>query len=294
MQDRPTSTELLATLAEFMEAELMPALDGPLAYRARVAANLLHILQREDALGAGALQRECAALRELLGPEGNAPTGPLADQALELNRRLAAAIDAGADQARSRVADTDGHRTRQTRDHPARLRCMGRRGRTAMTDAVRDGLARFLSQRWQRSVTIPWLSVSSAGARRLNVLFDADDGETRHELVVTAIPNANIELTPIVLEAGTIRTAAAAGVPVAHVVEDSDDPSGSAAASSSPGASPVKPCRGECCGSLRSAATAMRSPRASGPRSPRCTQSPTSASRRISRGRRTIIRQRRR
>ena len=95
MQDRPTSTELLATLAEFLDAELMPALDGPLAYRARVAANLLHILQREDALGAGALQRECAALRELLGPEGNAPTGPLADQALELNRRLAAAIDAG-------------------------------------------------------------------------------------------------------------------------------------------------------------------------------------------------------
>lgn len=93
-----------------------------------------------------------------------------------------------------------------------------------MTDAVRDGLARFLSQRWQRSVTIPWLSVTSAGARRLNVLFDADDGETRHELVVTAIPNANIELTPIVLEAATIRTAAAAGVPVAHVVEDSDDP----------------------------------------------------------------------
>ena len=92
------------------------------------------------------------------------------------------------------------------------------------TDAVRDGLIRFLSQRWQRNVEIPWLSVTSAGARRLNVLFDADDGETRHELVVTAIPNANIELTPIVLEAATIRTAEAAGVPVAHVVFDSDDP----------------------------------------------------------------------
>lgn len=92
-----------------------------------------------------------------------------------------------------------------------------------MTDAVREGLARFLSERWKKPVTIPWLSVTSAGARRLNVLFDADDGETKHELVVTAIPNANIELTPIVLEAVTIRTAEAAGVPVAHVVLDSDD-----------------------------------------------------------------------
>ena len=93
-----------------------------------------------------------------------------------------------------------------------------------MTDAIRDGLAGFLTARWQRRVEIPWLSVTSAGARRLNVLFDADDGATRHELVVTAIPNANIEITPIVLEANTIRTAEAAGVPAAHVVFDCDDP----------------------------------------------------------------------
>ncbi len=94
-----------------------------------------------------------------------------------------------------------------------------------MTDAVKNGLTRFLKERWKREVDIPWLSVTSAGARRLNVLFDADDGQTRHKLVVTAIPNANIELTPIVLEAQTIRTAEAAGVPVAHVVLDSDEAS---------------------------------------------------------------------
>jgi len=94
-----------------------------------------------------------------------------------------------------------------------------------VSDAIREGLARFLTQHWRRSVAIPWLSVTSAGARRLNVLFDADDGTTRHALVVTAIPNANIELTPIVLEAQTIRTAEAAGVPAAHVVCESADPS---------------------------------------------------------------------
>jgi len=92
-----------------------------------------------------------------------------------------------------------------------------------VTEAVKDGLVRFLSERWGREVSIPWLSVTSAGARRLNVLFDADDGIARHPLVVTAIPNANIELTPIVLEALTIRTAEVAGVPVAQVLFDSDD-----------------------------------------------------------------------
>jgi aminoglycoside phosphotransferase (APT) family kinase protein len=94
-----------------------------------------------------------------------------------------------------------------------------------VTDAIVEGLARFLSQNWRKPVTIPWHSVTSAGARRLNVLFDADDGTTRHALVVTAIPNANIELTPIVLEAQTIRSAEAAGVPAAHVVCESADPS---------------------------------------------------------------------
>ncbi len=93
-----------------------------------------------------------------------------------------------------------------------------------MTDAVRDGLIRFLTIRWARPVEIPWLSVTSAGARRLNVLFDADDGEQRHKLVVTAIPNANIELTPIVLEAQTIKTAEAAGVPVALVAFGPEGP----------------------------------------------------------------------
>jgi aminoglycoside phosphotransferase (APT) family kinase protein len=91
-------------------------------------------------------------------------------------------------------------------------------------DSIRAGLGRFLSEHWQRPITISYSSTTSAGARRLNVLFDADDGDTRHELVVTAIPNANIELTPITLEAETIRTAEAAGVPVAHVVCQSQDP----------------------------------------------------------------------
>lgn len=96
MQDRPTQDELLATVADYLEEELIPALDGPLAYRSRVAANLVRILQREQALSGAALRREYALLRGLLDlePDGRAPDA-LADAVLELNRRAAAAIDAG-------------------------------------------------------------------------------------------------------------------------------------------------------------------------------------------------------
>jgi Domain of unknown function (DUF6285) len=88
MQDRPTAAELLATVTDFLEQELMPTLDGPAAYRTRVAVNLLKILEREQRLGAAALARECKLLRDLLG------VGYVSDP-FELNRRLAAAIDAG-------------------------------------------------------------------------------------------------------------------------------------------------------------------------------------------------------
>jgi hypothetical protein len=86
---------LLDTLAGYLEDELMPALDGPLAYRTRVAANLVHILQREDALGDAALARECELVCGLLGIDPATPrSGPLAEQVIDLNRRLVAAIDA--------------------------------------------------------------------------------------------------------------------------------------------------------------------------------------------------------
>jgi hypothetical protein len=93
MQDRPTAAELLATVATYLEEELMPALDGPLAYRTRVAANLLRMLEREQSHGA-ALARErdvLAALLDIALPAN----GTLVAQVAELNRQLVAAIDGG-------------------------------------------------------------------------------------------------------------------------------------------------------------------------------------------------------
>ena len=94
MQDRPTAAELLATVATYLEEELMPALDGPLAYRTRVAANLVGTLEREEALGLASLTRERDALAALLdiAPPAN---GTLEAQVADLNRQLVAAIDRG-------------------------------------------------------------------------------------------------------------------------------------------------------------------------------------------------------
>jgi len=95
----------------------------------------------------------------------------------------------------------------------------------ARDQGLADGLARFLGERWERPVTVGKLDQSSAGARRLNVLFEANDGETSHALVATIIPNMNMLITSIPDEAATLRVAERAGVSVAHVHFDTNDAS---------------------------------------------------------------------
>ena len=96
MQDRPTAHELLDTVARFLEDELMPTLDGPAGYRTRVAANLVRILEREEALGDAQLRRERELLCGLLGVDvASLPTASVRDQVLDLNARVAGAIATG-------------------------------------------------------------------------------------------------------------------------------------------------------------------------------------------------------
>jgi len=47
MQDRPTSSELIEAVQHFLETDVVPALDGPKKFHARVAANVLGIVRRE-------------------------------------------------------------------------------------------------------------------------------------------------------------------------------------------------------------------------------------------------------
>jgi Domain of unknown function (DUF6285) len=47
----PTTGELVAAVREFLQNEVMPATEGRLQFHARVAANVLAQLEREQALG---------------------------------------------------------------------------------------------------------------------------------------------------------------------------------------------------------------------------------------------------
>lgn len=91
--------------------------------------------------------------------------------------------------------------------------------------AVAEGLGRFLGEQWQTPVSIDNMVVTSAGARRGNVLFDAvkADGE-RLPLCVTYLPTLNIELMKITDEARLIQLAESAGMRVPHVHFASEDP----------------------------------------------------------------------
>ncbi|MEJ2131553.1 MAG: DUF6285 domain-containing protein [Gammaproteobacteria bacterium] len=96
MQDRPTSSELLGALADFLDNEMLPQTEGPLQYRVRVASSLAKILQREQEFGNQMLVRERGILCRLLAisPEELAP-GSLADQVEDLNHQLVTTLEDG-------------------------------------------------------------------------------------------------------------------------------------------------------------------------------------------------------
>jgi Domain of unknown function (DUF6285) len=88
-QDRPTASELLTAIADFLREEAIPALDRAeprLGFQMRVAVNSLGILEREVRLGPAADAREHERLVKLLGRDGSLD---------ELNRELARQLRSG-------------------------------------------------------------------------------------------------------------------------------------------------------------------------------------------------------
>jgi hypothetical protein len=88
-QDRPTASELLTAIADFLREEAMPVVDRSeprLGFQMRVAVNALAILEREGRLGPAADAREHRRLVRLLGREGTLA---------ELNRELARQLRSG-------------------------------------------------------------------------------------------------------------------------------------------------------------------------------------------------------
>ena len=67
MQDRPTSVELLEAAADFVESELVPAIQGARQFQARVVANVMRIVAREIKMEDSLVRSEVKALALLLG-----------------------------------------------------------------------------------------------------------------------------------------------------------------------------------------------------------------------------------
>lgn len=98
MQDRPTASELLATIADLLEGDVLAATKGGLQHNVRVAGNLCRILEREAQLGPAHDAREVALLAQVLAE----PVG--GRSARELSAALCARLDAGHDAALERRA----------------------------------------------------------------------------------------------------------------------------------------------------------------------------------------------
>jgi hypothetical protein len=86
MQDRPTAAELVGAVREFLEQDVMSAVEGRVAFHTRVAVNALGMVERELQLGPDAERAERERAVGLLGRDGGTR---------ELERELAARIRAG-------------------------------------------------------------------------------------------------------------------------------------------------------------------------------------------------------
>ena len=67
LDERPTAAELVDAVAEFLTQRVLPTLEDPLAFHARVAVNALGIVQRELAAGVEVADAELARLHVLTG-----------------------------------------------------------------------------------------------------------------------------------------------------------------------------------------------------------------------------------
>lgn len=63
--DAPTAAELLESVREWLERDVVPAVEGRLQFHARVAANVLDIVAREMELGADQAETHARVLAEL-------------------------------------------------------------------------------------------------------------------------------------------------------------------------------------------------------------------------------------
>jgi Domain of unknown function (DUF6285) len=71
LHDRPTAAELVAAVREYLERDVMAATEGRVAFHARVAVNVLGMVERELELGEAQDAEEHDRLATLLGRDGS-------------------------------------------------------------------------------------------------------------------------------------------------------------------------------------------------------------------------------
>jgi hypothetical protein len=71
-QDRPTAAELVTSVREFLERDVMAATEGRVQFHTRVAVNALGMIERELTLGPEFRDAERARAAALLGRDGDA------------------------------------------------------------------------------------------------------------------------------------------------------------------------------------------------------------------------------
>jgi Domain of unknown function (DUF6285) len=86
MHDEPTPIELTKAVADFLRDDIAPMISGHLAFKLRVAINILDLVGRQLTLEQGSDAAEAARLTGLLGIPG---------ALIELNRALAEKIASG-------------------------------------------------------------------------------------------------------------------------------------------------------------------------------------------------------
>ena len=100
-QDRPTAPELLEAIAEFLAAlDLAPSH----RFHARVATNLLHVLEREWLLAPAHAERQRALLAHLLGPDATPAALAAAIRRGDLDGRRPAVVAALGEITRQKLA----------------------------------------------------------------------------------------------------------------------------------------------------------------------------------------------
>ena len=97
--DRPDVVELVEAVREFLEADVMPATEGRVRFHARIAANVLRIVERELALGPTQSLDHAAALASLgMGSDADLAeairAGQLDDRMAEVLEVVRQAVDA--------------------------------------------------------------------------------------------------------------------------------------------------------------------------------------------------------